>query len=132
MTQALIEGMTYNLSTRAPGILGARLESARLEATLTYTVARKFENIDLMYRQIYPLLPSGTVDSVRACKYYLFSLPSKATVMLADQWIVEDSVELVDGIEFSFTFRGMSIDDLNRILLVVNTMGYTPVVAVAS
>lgn len=125
MNTKLEQGKVYNLSTRAPSILGARLERVTLIGILTYEIAQKFENINLQYRQIYPLLPPGTPDTVKACTYYLFRTSSDSQVVLADQWINMDSVTLVDGINFQVTFHQRSISDVNRIRDILNAMGMT-------
>lgn len=123
MALPLEQGRVYNLSTKAPGILGGRLTNATLGCILTYAFARKFENIDLLYKQIYPQLPPGTPESVKTCTYYVFELPSGTTKVIADQWIQEGTIELVDGINFTVSFYNKSISDTNRIRDVLNAMG---------
>ena len=121
----LEQGRVYNLYTKAPGILGGRLENASLGAIMTYDYARTMDNIDLLYRQVYPTLPAGTPDNVRSCTYYVFKLPSGGTKVLADQWIDMSSVELVDGIEYTVTFRNKSISHASRLRDILNSMGET-------
>lgn len=132
MADILEEGSVYNFSTRAPGILGSRFTHAKLEATTTYVLARKFENIDLKYRQIFPLLPAGTPDSLKSSVFYIFTLPTGATAVLADQWIDMTSVERVDAIEFTVTFRNSSISKANRVRDILNAMGEKFVIEVKS
>jgi hypothetical protein len=125
MANTLEQGKVYNLSTKAPSILGARLERVTLIGILTYELAQKFENINLQYRQVYPLLPPGTPDSVKACTYYLFRTSKDKQVVLADQWINMDSVTVVDGISFQVSFHNRSISDANRLRDILNAMGMT-------
>lgn len=124
MTIKLEEGKVYSLITRAPSILGTRLERATLLGILTYELAQKFENVYLQYRQIYPLLPPGTPDTVKACSYFLFKTEAGAEVVLADQWIDPGSITVVDGINFQVTFQQKSISDVNRVRDILNAMGF--------
>ena len=92
---------------------------------MAYESAKMFDNIDLKYRSIFPLLPSGTPDSPSTCTYYLFISESGEKIVFADQWMEESTITLVTGINFNVTFTGSSLDDMARIRDVLNAMGYT-------
>lgn len=118
-------GKTYTFNTRAPAILGTTVKNAKLLLQCDYDSATAFENIDLRFRTIYPALPPGTPDNPAACKYYRFLSESGEKIVLADQWIDESSVEVVEHINFQATFTDGSLEDMVRVRDALNSLGMT-------
>lgn len=114
----------YNFSTRATAILGANVVNARLIGIVLADTARKSSNIDLQYRKIYPLLPSGTVNDVNSCIFYEFVGESGEKIILADQWIDMTSIQLVSSVTINVTVVNANISDANRIRDALSAMGY--------
>lgn len=108
-------GKVYTFQTLAPGILGTSIKNATLTGILDYETARKYDEIDIKYRNIYPLLPSGTPDQVELCIYYKFKAENGTVVIVADQWIDVGSIELISNIEIVVTVTDISLQDINRI-----------------
>lgn len=115
----------YSFNTKAPALLGSAIKNAKLLGVLDYTSAVTHDNIDLKYRAIYPLLPVGTVDQPEACVYYRFLSESGERIVLADQWIEESSIELIEHINFKVTFSQASIVDMSRVRDALLSLGYT-------
>lgn len=118
-------GKTYRFNTKAPALLGAIINNAQLQAIMDYHTALGFENIELKFRKIYPLLPNGTPDAPESCVYYRFKSESGAYIVLADQWIEESTVEIIEHINFQVTVTNCAIEDIARVRDVMNAMGYT-------
>lgn len=117
---------TYTFEVIAPAILGAsKFENAKLTGVYTYDDAKLFENIDLLYRQIYPSLPHGTPDSPRLQKYYAFRLPSGERKFVCEQWILADSVTLVTLVNFSVLFTEQSVETVEAVRQLLVAAGYT-------
>jgi hypothetical protein len=115
---------TFTFVTRAPSILGASVINAKLVGIMVADTARKTSNIDLQYRKIFPLLPSGTPDDVNSCTYYEFIGESGERFIYADQWIDMASVELIDSITITAVIANASMNDVSRIRDALNAMGY--------
>ena len=116
-------GNLYSFNTKAPAILGARIANARLEAVLDYNLARSYDNIDLKYRQIYPVLPAGTPDNVRTCQYYVFKSESGQRIVMADQWIDATTLQEVTDVTIYVEVRKCSIEDVTRVRDALHSLG---------
>lgn len=117
-------GKVYTFNTKAPAILGAIVKNATLLSIMDHETAQMYENIDLKYRQIYPLLPEGTVDNSKSCVYYRFRSESGTNVIFADQWIDEGTIVTVDHISFKVTITQASLQDMTRIRNLLSAAGY--------
>jgi len=115
----------YSFNTLAPSILGVIVKNAKLLGILSYNAALAYDNIDLKYRTIYPLLPSGTPDAPESCIYYQFKSESGEKIIIADQWIEESTIEVINHINFQVLFTEASIEDISRVRDSLNALGYT-------
>lgn len=96
----------YNFSLHTNPVLGITYLNARLVGVLDYQSALKLSNVVLLHRQIYPYLPAGTVEDQSKYTYYHFIVGGKS-VVLADVWLIDSSVELSTG--SIYTVRLMNI-----------------------
>jgi hypothetical protein len=117
-------GKVYTFQTTAPAILGTSVKNARLMGMLDYATASGYEMIDLKYRSIYPLLPPGTPDTPELSVYYRFQSESGEKIILADIWIQESTVEIVDHIDFQVIFTRADISDITKVKNAINALGY--------
>jgi len=108
-------GKVYTFQTLAPAILGTSIKNATLTGILDYETARKYDEIDIKYRNIYPLLLTGTPDQVELCVYYKFRAENGSVVIVADQWIDVGSIELISNIQIVINVTDISLGDINRI-----------------
>lgn len=116
---------TYTFNTLAPAILGSSYKNAEMLGEISYEIAITRENIDLKYRQIYPVLPPNTTDSPKTQKYFIFRTETGQLVTLCEQWIDIASVQEVGGVNFTISFKDAEPADKNRIRSVLSAMGYT-------
>lgn len=116
---------TYTFNTLAPAILGSSYKNAEMLGEISYEIAITRENIDLKYRQIYPVLPPNTTDSPKTQKYFIFRTETGQLVTLCEQWIDMASVQEVGGVNFTISFKDAEPADKNRIRSVLSAMGYT-------
>jgi hypothetical protein len=117
-------GKTYTFNTVAPSILGTSIKNAKLVAVLDYQTALSFDNIDLKYRSIYPLLPANTQDTPELNIYYRFQTESGEKIIMADIWIQESTIETIEHVNFQILFTQASMKDIPRIKDALNAMGY--------
>lgn len=97
----------YNFSVHANSILGVNYIGAKLISILDFNTALKFDNVLLLNKQIYPYLPPGTLADSSKYTYYLFEYNGKK-VVVADVWIVENSVELSQGVTYTLKLNNIT------------------------
>lgn len=115
-------GKVYTFNTKAPAILGATIVNAKLTSIIDYETAKAFDNIDLKFRTIYPLLPINTVDDPTLSIYYKFKSESGETIILADHWIDFTTVVIVENISFKITITNASIADITKVRNALNAL----------
>lgn len=124
MTTALELSKIYTFNTLAPAILGTTIKNAKVLTIMDYDTAMAFANVELLYRQVYPNLPAGTIDSAKSCTYYLFKSESGEKIVLADQWIDMSTLDLITHINIQVNFTNGSLQDIPRIRDALNALGY--------
>lgn len=117
-------GRTYNIPTYAPAILGATLKRVVLKGILDYDSALAISNVEMLQRQIYPILPAGTPDNPRHYTWYHFKTVNNVSVILADPWIDKANVQTVISKVGTITIPNITDSDLNRIIEEIRGMGY--------
>ena len=104
----------YSFSVYANSILGTNYRDAKLLAIFDYKTALRFENIDLLNKQVYPYLPPNTLIDHTKYTYYLLDLKDK-TVVIADTWIKQNSVEETSGQTYTVKLNNVTTHQLNII-----------------
>lgn len=104
----------YNFSVFANAILGTSFRNTKLISILDYKTALKFGNIELLQKKIYPYLPPDTLIDHTKYTYYLFEVSDK-TIVLADQWIVSDSIEETVGLNFTLSLNNVTTSQVNLV-----------------
>ncbi len=97
----------YNLSVYAGPVLGSSYTNAKLLSILDYSIALKFDNVELRQKQVRPYLPQGTPTDHTKYTYYLFSYKDK-TIVLAEEWIVPASIQETTGVNYSLTLNNIT------------------------
>lgn len=104
----------YNFSVYANSILGTTYKNTKLVSILDYTTALKFGNIELLHRQIYPYLPPNTLADHTKYTYYLFQYNGK-TIVIADVWILQNSIEETEGLNYTLKLNNITSTQLTII-----------------
>lgn len=117
-------GKIYTFNTLAPAVLGVIVKNARLTGIVDYSTACKHINVDMLQRNVYPLLPAGTPNITSDYTYYLFKGESGNMVVLADVWIEETSIEEALGKTISISIPNANLEDVTRIRDTLNLMGF--------
>ena len=117
-------GKTYNFETIAPGILPSAFKNAYLLGELTFETASRQDNIDLKYRQIFPILPPGSLDNPKKQRWFNFKAENGSEVILCGQWISESSVVEVSSISLDIHVANVTAADAQRIRALLNSAGY--------
>lgn len=116
----------YQFDVYAPAVLNAaQYQNVTLTGIVSYDDAKLLENIDLKYRQVYPAMPPGTPDAPKLQKYYVFRTQSGQRVVLCGQWIIEDSIEEINLINFSVDFTNQTVESVEQVRRLLVAAGYT-------
>lgn len=118
-------GATYTFNTLAPSILGAIIQNAKLMSIMDYESAKHYDTIDLKYRSIYPLLPSGTPDQPEHTNYYRFMSESNEPIVIAETWIDESSLIAVEFVNIQVLIQQTNLSEISRIRNALNALGYS-------
>jgi hypothetical protein len=119
-------GKVYSFSMKSVLFHGARVERARLlSAGADISIAKLIAPIEQQYSQIYPSLPNGTSFSPANCKYYIFEQINGEKLALADQWIVDGSVEEIVSIVYSVKIYDGSLGEVDKIRAALAAVGKT-------
>ncbi len=124
-------GKVYSFAMRSPVIYGARVEKARMMAVGDIDVGKLIAPIEQQYSQIYPSLPAGTPFDAAGCKYYVFKQLNGEMIAIADQWIVEGSIEEIQRIVFDVKIYDGNLGDVAKIKAALAAIGKTEVVITA-
>lgn len=111
---SLIINNHYNFSLHTNTSLGVTYTNCRLVSILDYQTALRFANVVQLHRQIYPYLPSGTVEDQTRYSYYLFNDNGK-NVVIADVWIINSSIELSAGSVYKLKLMNVTSSQLTLI-----------------
>lgn len=114
----------YNFTVYAPALFSDTFRQSKVVGIIDYETAKKYTNIDLMQRQIYPLLPANTPDKVADYTYILLELSSGIQTVLAYPWIIENSIQEVSTMNLVATVYDVDDSDVNVIRDFMNSMGY--------
>ena len=112
----------YNFSVHANSVLGTNYKDALLLSILDYSTALKFENIVHLHKQVFPYLPTGTISDQTKYSYYLFKVGDR-TVVLADVWLNDATIEISNGTSYTVKLNNISINQLNMIRDQIRLLG---------
>lgn len=118
-------GKVYTFNTLSPTFLGAVIKRAKLESIVNSTVARTFDPIDQRHKSIYPTLPNGTPKDLEAYIFYLFKAENGSRLVMADKWIDEESIELIEHVSITVRLPNASLGDDVIIRNALNAAGVT-------
>lgn len=118
----------YDFLVYANSILGTSFQNARLVSILDYQTAMKFDNVVLMHRQVFAYLPEGTLEDLTRYTYYLFKV-GEQSVLLADVWIVAQSLTLSTGSSHSLTLLNVTATQLSIVRDQLRLLGISFTVA---
>ena len=124
MAQPLVIGKVYSFDSAAPGILGAEFNNVRLKAVLDYDTAKSFDNVDVKWRQVYPVLSPPPSDNPKNHEYYLFRSESGASIVVAAPWILGDTIKLIEDITITVSIYGTSVSDVAVISSGLSALGF--------
>ena len=117
-------GKAYSFSIYPTTIISNDFNYAICEGVLSPSIAEAFMPLDVMHAQVYPYLPSGTVDNPLMYNYVKFKLSDGATSVLGLPWINLDTVKVSTIQKIVVEIKGKTANELNNIRSVLTENGY--------
>jgi hypothetical protein len=114
----------YSFNTVAPAILGLEFKRVTVLAVLNYSIANTFINIETNHINIYPYLPTGTVNDPKTYQYLLIKTETGENTVLAIPWIDLDSVTQVTTQSLILTVNNINSTDTTKIRDAMIMLGY--------
>lgn len=111
----LVIGNTYTFTTHSPAFLGSVISRAKLQAIVNTDTARRFAEVDMIYASIFPTLPSGSVRNIQTRKWFLFKEQNGNLAVICDQWIVENTIELIETVTYTITIANAALGKAEQI-----------------
>lgn len=116
-------GKVYTFNTKSPVFLGAVIERAKLKSIVDIDIARTMTPIDQQWAQIFPSLPAGTPNNPGGAVYYVFEGLNKTRIVVADAWVVESSIQVIEHITITATIPSASLGDVDVVRLALSAAG---------
>lgn len=123
--QEFIVGNTYSFTTLAPSVLGASITNAEVIGIVNYSIAVSMSNIEYLQKVVYPLLPTGSPSNYEDYNYIIFKTSNGSTLVLADAWINQASINLISGTEIIINIYNTSLSAVSQIQKELAAMGFT-------
>ena len=114
----------YSFNTVAPAILGLEFKRVTVLGVLSYSVANTFINIETNHINIFPYLPTGTVNDPKTYQYLLIKTETGENTVLALPWIDLDSVTQVTSQSLVLTVNNINNTDTTKIRDAMIMLGY--------
>lgn len=116
-------GNTYSFTMASPSFLGSRLERLTLTTITNTGIARKFAEIDQLYNAIFPTLQGSPVRNIETRRWYIFTAMNGTTHVLCDQWIVENTIELIETVTYTITIPNAALGKADVIKAALTGIG---------
>lgn len=115
---------TYSFTTYSPGYLGD-FNGVFCAGIVAFGEASGISDVTTTHNNIYPSLPAGTNKDPTQLVYYIVQTPSGKRVAIADDWIVADSLTVLDNKTLKLSIGGCSLEDAGKIVRLIQAEGYT-------
>ncbi len=80
-----------------------------------------------LHTTVYATLPEGTPNDYRAYKYLLIKRQDNTLTAIGIPWIKENTVVVVGSVELVVTVRNKTIDDVDKLRLVLMENNFTDI-----
>jgi len=120
-------GNTYNFRTISNTVLAPEYRNMTVQGIMGFNQAVKysgaFTDVATIREKLITETGLSLVPADKA-KYVLFENEYGETIILAEDWIILDSVVLVTSIDLELNIKNITTDDVNVIVDTLRAMGY--------
>lgn len=117
---------TYNFNTLAPAILGEKFSMMKVKAIVTADEAVKYSDIYTTFTTLKTEI-SNLPDNITDLTFILFTNEDGDKSVYALEYINQDTVVEVEGVNIRVEVRGVTSDDLITIKTKLIELGYTSI-----
>ena len=121
-------GKIYSFNTLVPSILGLNFNGLKVKSLMSYDVALKFENVEVIQKTILPFLPNNLSNNNKLYTYILFENSQGVNKVLASEWIDKGSANIVSSVNLSITVYDISNRDIQIIRDLLTLNGYNNII----
>lgn len=128
----MVVGNTYAMRLYGSVFLNSKLDAVKLIGLANYDIANLIQPVEALYAKIFPSLAAALNSdtyqisySPKTRQYYLFEQQNGTKLVLADQWIVEDSVENVSSVTYTVTIYDGNLGETEKIAAAMAAIGKT-------
>ncbi len=114
-------GKPVTLTTISPAILGDSYYDCKLLSVMSFEEAKKYRPILNIHDSLTTLNPQLSKPEEQL--YFLFSIGTDFTLLLADEWIKEAAIDGKLKVRFTLT---LPYEELTALMLVLNQQGFNP------
>jgi len=118
---------TYNFNTLAPSILGARYENMKVVSILDISDAMKIENVISKHANLLTIIDNLPKDP-GDCDFISFMNSSGDIVLLANEYIDQNSIEVVTTFDLNLTIPNVTTEDTALVMAILKQHGYNNVI----
>jgi len=127
LTSEIQVGQTISFSVYPASYIGLDFTRVKVDAVLNAQIAGLLGfDVMGMHAAVYPTLPQNTNNDPLSYTYYQLSLQSGGKVIVADKWIMEDTL-VVDSVSpMTLYWDNVSAIEKQRIINAVTANGVPP------
>lgn len=114
----------YSFETNGVPTVPVVIKNAKLLMQMNAAEAAKIADIYTYHQSALGNLPPGTPGDVSSMTFYKFLTETNAVLVLADAWIKQNTVQLVDTKTLTVSIPGITSSDRAIILDLLNARGY--------
>lgn len=118
-------GKTISFDTYAQHVIGIDFQRVALVGLLDTDSARHYVDVSGMAQAIYPTLPKGTPIDYREYTWAKLKLGNGKFTCVALPWIKETTIKIHTDVSLSLSISGIGASDVNIILDILRSHGYT-------
>lgn len=116
-------GKRYTFDTLAPSVLGGTIKQALFKGTVDYATACLHMPMLHTFRLVFPSLPANTSSDPKDTVYHIFETQLGGTLILADIWINQSSITLVETVNIRVNVADANITDSDSIRNALTALG---------
>jgi len=119
----------YNFRTISNTILNGEYRNLRVTANLGFKQAVRYSgplHDVVSVRQRLILATGKNLMEADKVRYLLLEDDYENEILLAEDWIIKDTVELVKSLTVDFTITGLTSSDITVINNMLNALGHKP------
>lgn len=123
-------GDTISFETIAPSIINLSYSQVKYAGTVSWSVARSFDDIATLHRALYPSMDHAeVVDDYRSYDYIMFQTTTgpktEVVQVLGVPWIKEDTLTVSGHQNLTLLFPSISPDNITYLYQLLKANGFS-------